>query len=64
MMNFIEAGEPAPVEDLYRNLTLQMQQSHAETWEDLGRLALLFQIASALLIVKVIFWIAAIALTS
>lgn len=63
MMNFIEAEEPTSVRGLHRDLTLQIQQSYAETLEDLGRLNILFQIASGLLTVEVIFWIAAIALT-
>lgn len=56
----LEGDQPRSVADLHRALTLQMQRSYATNWEDLGQLAILFEVASGLLAIEVIFWIVAI----
>ena len=55
--------QPAPVDELRRDLSLCMHHSFIENKEGLERLAILFQIASVLLAVEVVLWIAAIAST-
>ncbi len=58
---YIEADEPAPIEELHRDLSLHMHNSYVENREGLEQLAVFFQIASGLLTVEVILWIVAIA---
>jgi len=53
---FIEAEEPASVVELRRALTLQMQRSYVKTWKDIGQLAILFEVASGMLIAELILW--------
>jgi hypothetical protein len=48
-------------EDLYRDLSLRMHASYLENHLALKHLAALFQVASALLTIEVILWVAAIA---
>jgi hypothetical protein len=60
---YTESEEPAPIDELRRDLSLYMHNSFIENKEGLERLAILFQIASVLLTVEVILWIAAIAST-
>lgn len=64
IQTYIEAAEPAPIEELHRDLSLHMHNSYIENREGLGQLALFFQIASGLLTVEVILWIIAIASTA
>lgn len=53
---FIEAEEPASVVELRRALTLQMQRSYVKAWKDIGQLAILFEVASGMLIAELILW--------
>lgn len=64
IQTYIESDEPAPIEELHRDLSLHMHNSYSENREGLEQLAIFFQIASALLTVEVILWIIAIASTS
>lgn len=58
---YIEAGEPALIDDVRHDLSLYMHRSFVENKEGLERLTILFQIASVLLTVEVVLWIAPIA---
>lgn len=64
IQNYIEAEEPAPIEELHRDLALHMHNSYAENREGLDQLVIFFQIASGLLTTEVILWIIAIASTA
>jgi hypothetical protein len=64
IQTYIEATEPAPIEELHRDLSLHMHNSYAENRRGLEQLAIFFQIASALLTLEVILWIIAIASTA
>lgn len=57
---YIEAGDPAPIQELHRDLSIHMHRSCFANLAALTRLAALFQIASVLLIAEMILWIAAI----
>jgi hypothetical protein len=61
---YIEAEEPAPIEELHRDLSLHMHDSYVLNQTGLGRLAAFFQIASGLLSLEVVLWLIAIASTS
>jgi hypothetical protein len=61
IQTYIEAEEPAPIEELHRDLALHMHNSYIENREGLAQLAIFFQIASGLLTLEVILWIIAIA---
>lgn len=56
-----EPAEDVRIEDLYRDLSLRMHGSYLENYLALKHLATFFQVASALLTVEVILWVAAIA---
>jgi len=58
---FIESAGTALVEQLHRDLSLHMHNSYLENRQGLEQLALLFEIAGALMAVEVVLWIAAIA---
>lgn len=59
------SGERRPgVEELYRDLAVNMDQSYVENAGAIGRLAILFQAASVLLVGETVLWIASIALTA
>jgi hypothetical protein len=64
IQTYIEADEPAPIEELHRDLSLHMNNSYIENREGLEQLSVFFQIASGLLTVEVVLWIIAIASTS
>lgn len=64
IQTYIEAEEPAPIEELHRDLSLHMHNSYVENREGLEQLAVFFQVASGLLTVEVILWIIAIASTA
>lgn len=49
IQTYIEAEEPAPIEELHRDLSLHMHNSYAENRRGLEQLAIFFQIASGLL---------------
>lgn len=59
---YIEAPEPALIGRLHRDLALHMHGSYVNNKEALDRLATLFQMASGLLIVEMIFWVLSIPL--
>jgi hypothetical protein len=63
VQRYTESEEPVPIDELRRDLSLYMHSSFIENKEGLERLAILFQIASVLLTVEVVLWIAAIAST-
>lgn len=61
---YIEAEEPAPIEELHRDLSLHMHNSYLENRKGLEQLSVYFQIASGLLTVEVVLWVIAIASTA
>jgi hypothetical protein len=61
---YIESAEPAPIEDLHRDLSFHMRSSYLENRKGLQKLVVIFQIASLLLVVEVVLWFTAIALAS
>jgi hypothetical protein len=64
IQTYIEADEPAPIEELHRDLSLHMHNSYLENREGLEHLSVFFQVASGLLTVEVVLWILAIASTA
>jgi len=54
-------SEDVQAEDLYRDLSLRMHGCYLENYFALKHLAAFFQVASALLTIEVILWVAAIA---
>jgi hypothetical protein len=64
IQTYIEADEPAPIEELHRDLSLHMHNSYTENRRGLEQLAIFFQIASGLLTLEVTLWIIAIASTA
>ena len=64
IQTYIEAEEPAPIDELHRDLSLHMHNSYVENRHGLEQLAVFFQIASGLVTVEVILWIVAIASTA
>ena len=60
---YIEADEPALVDDVRHDLSLYMHGSFVENQQGLQRLTAIFQIASVLLTIDVVLWIVAIAST-
>lgn len=63
IQTYIEAAEPAPIEELHRDLSLHMHNSYVENRAGQEQLSVLFQVASGLLTVEVVLWIIAIAST-
>lgn len=57
----IESAESAQIEDLHRDLSIQMHDSYLENQEGLEQLAIFFQMASGLLTIEVVLWISAVA---
>lgn len=64
IQTYIEAEDPALIEELHRDLSLHMHNSYVENRAGLGQLAIFFQIACGTLTVEVILWIIAIASTA
>lgn len=60
ILSYIEAENPAPIQKLHRDLSLHMHRSYVGNLTALTRLAMLFQIASGLLIAEMGFWAIAI----
>jgi hypothetical protein len=60
---YTESEEPVPIDELWRDLSLVMHNSFIENRGGLERLAILFQVASVLLTVEIVLWMAAIAWT-
>lgn len=58
----VESAETIQIEDLYRDLSLRMDDSFLENHRGLERLVAFFQAASGFLTIEVVLWIAAIAL--
>lgn len=58
---YVESTEPAPVEELYRDLSLHMYNSYTENHGGLDQLVGLLQAASGLLALEVVLWIVALA---
>jgi hypothetical protein len=53
---YVEAPEPVPIELLYHDLALHMNDSYVANLEGLNRLTTLFQIASGLLVTEAMLW--------
>ena len=64
IQTYIEGERPAPIEELHRDLSLHMRESFIRNLKGQEQLAVLFQVASALLTVEVVLWIIAIASTA
>jgi hypothetical protein len=64
IQTYIEADEPAPIEELHRDLSLHMHNSYIENRRGLEQLSVFFQVSSGLLTVEVVLWIVAIASTT
>jgi hypothetical protein len=60
---YIESEEPAPIEEVHRDLSLHMHNSYVENRRGLEQLAVFFQTAIGLLAIEVVLWIVAIAST-
>jgi hypothetical protein len=58
---YIEGEDPAAVAELHRDLSIHMQESYAQNRSGVLHLAVLLQVASGLLTLKVVFWIIGIA---
>lgn len=63
IQTYIESQEPAPIEELHRDLSLHMHNSYVENRRGIEQLAAFFQIACGLLAAEVVLWIVAIAST-
>lgn len=63
IQTYIESEEPAPIDELHRDLSLHMHNSYSENRKGLEQLALFFQVACGLLAIEVVLWIIAIAST-
>jgi hypothetical protein len=61
MKSLIESDEMVPIKDLHRDLSLQMHDSYLVNHQGLNHLTAFFQVASSLLTIEVVLWIAAIA---
>lgn len=59
---YVESAEPAPAEELHRDLAIRMHRSYLDNREGLERLVVFFQIATGLLTVEVVLWAVSIAL--
>lgn len=57
---YIEGETAVPIEVLRRTLALHMHSSYMENWRGIGLLSRLFEIASGMLMIEVLLWIAAI----
>ena len=64
IQTYIEGDKPAPIEELHRDLSLHMRESFIRNLKGQEQLAILFQIASGLLTIEVVFWVIAIASTA
>lgn len=53
--------EPAPIDEIHRELSFHMHSSYLENRAGLRKLALFFQVASALLTIEVFLWIISLA---
>jgi hypothetical protein len=58
---YVEPTDPAPVEELYRDLSLHMYNSYIENHRGLDRLVGFLQAASGVLAIEVVLWMAALA---
>jgi hypothetical protein len=63
IQTYIESEQPAPIDELHRDLSLHMHDSYSENRKGLEQLAAFFQIACGLLALEVVLWIIAIAST-
>lgn len=57
---YIELSEVAPIDELHRDLSLHMHDSYLKNDEGLAQLTLFLQLASSLLTLEVMLWMAAI----
>jgi hypothetical protein len=57
---YVESSQPAPIDNLHRDLSLHMHHSYLENREGLDQFASLLQVGSALLTLEVILWMIAI----
>jgi hypothetical protein len=60
----IESGEPAPIEEVHREISMHMNDSYIDNRIGLEKLVVLFQIANVLLVVEVVLWTIALASAS
>ncbi|HET9593694.1 MAG TPA: hypothetical protein VFP17_12345 [Solirubrobacterales bacterium] len=58
---YIDDEDPAPIDEIHRELSFHMQNSYAENRAGLRKLALFFQVASGLLTLEVLLWMISIA---
>jgi len=61
---YIEAGEPASIGELHRELSFHMHGSYRENSAGLKKLVVFFQIANVLVAVELVLWVVAIAFAS
>jgi hypothetical protein len=61
---YIEAAEPAPLEELHEELSLHMHASYLANQRSLEKLVVLFQVATLLMPFEVVLWIIAVAMNS
>lgn len=60
---FMKRDDLPPIGELHRGLSVYMQDSYAENRTGLEQLSLFLQVASGLLTIEVVIWIAALAFT-
>lgn len=58
---YIESTPPAPIEELHRELAIDMEAGYLRNGAGLEKLVVYFQVANVLLAVEVVVWIIAIA---
>lgn len=60
---YIESPQPAPIENLHRDLAIHMHDSYVENRGDLEQFVFLLQVASGLLTLEVVLWLIALVIT-
>lgn len=61
---YIDVDQPSPPAEIHRELSLHMHRSYVENRAALEQLSLIFQIASGLLTLEIIFWIISLAINA
>ena len=61
---YIASTSPAPLEELHRELVIQMEAGYLQNSSGLEKLVVYFQVANVLLVVEVMLWMIAIAFST
>ena len=62
--DYIASTSPAPLEELHRQLAIDMEAGYLQNSAGLGKLVVYFQVANVLLAVEVMLWMIATALSA